>query len=128
MHSTGPQGIQQPCQSVNHSRVVVKLNVRPPRTAAEYFARPPRQRESLIKSAHVLSAMRAESVSLRKASREHGVSPETVRRYAGAALRKTSRGTYKARANDTILRPLVLPTPDGLTEIVTRNSRIAARG
>ncbi len=97
-----------------------------PRTAAQYIARPARQRESLQKSAHVLTAMRSEKISLAKAAREHGISPKTVRRYAGSALRKGSRGTYRARATDTILRALIIPTPEGLTEIATRDSRSAS--
>lgn len=96
-----------------------------PRTAAQYFSRPTRQRESLAKTAHVLSAMRSEGLSLRKASREVGISSQTVRRHAGAALRKTQSGTYKARASDRMLRVLVLPTPSGLAEIATRDSRVA---
>lgn len=96
-----------------------------PRTAAQYFSRPTRQRESLAKTAHVLSAMRSEGLSLRKASREVGISSQTVRRHAGAALRKTKSGIYKARASDRMLRVLVLPTPSGLAEIATRDSRVA---
>ncbi len=69
--------------------------------------------------------MRTEKVSLRQASREHGVSPATVLRHGKAALRKTSRGTYAARARDRLLRVLVLPTPTGLAEIATLDSRAA---
>ena len=96
-----------------------------PRTAAQYFAQPKRKRESLQKAAHVLSAMRTEGISLHAASREHSVSPRTVLRHAGAALRKTSRGTYAARKSDRLLRVLVLPTADGLAEIATMDSRAA---
>lgn len=95
---------------------------RSPRTA-QFFGRPQRQRESLLKTAHVLTTMRREEISLRRAAREHGVSPKTVQHYAGAALRKTAKGTYKVRARDTMLRPLVLPTSGGLAEVVTRDSR-----
>ena len=97
---------------------------RAPRTATQFFARPIRQRESLAKTAHVLSAMRSEGLSLRKASREVGISSQTVRRHAGAALRKTKSG-IKARASDRMLRVLLLPTPSGLAEIATRDSRVA---
>lgn len=70
--------------------------------------------------------MRSEKLSLRKAALERGISPKTVLRYAGSSLRKTSRGKYKVRASDTILRPLVIPTSDGLAEIATRDSRSAS--
>jgi DNA-binding CsgD family transcriptional regulator len=99
---------------------------KPPRTVAEYLARAPRQRESMIKTAHVLTAMRTEGLSLRKAARELGVSPSTVQRYAGSALRKSSRGTYKARVSDGVLRVLVIPTPSGLVEVAVRDSRTAS--
>ena len=95
------------------------------RSAAQYFAQPKRKRESLQKAAHVLSAMRTEGISLHAASREHSVSPRTVQRHAGAALRKTSRGTYMPRKSDRLLRVLVIPTPDGLAEIATMDSRAA---
>lgn len=96
-----------------------------PRTAAQYFARPSRQRESLVKTAHVLSLMRSDGTSLRKAAREHGISAATVRRYAGKTLRKTAGGKYKARASDRILRVLVIPTTNGIGEVCTRDSRSA---
>jgi hypothetical protein len=95
------------------------------RSPAQYFAQPKRKRESLQKAAHVLSAMRTEGISLHAASREHSVSPRTVQRHAGPALQKTSRGTYKARKSDRLLRVLVLPTPGGLAEIATMDSRAA---
>ncbi|HEY1866745.1 MAG TPA: hypothetical protein VGG70_00520 [Candidatus Cybelea sp.] len=69
--------------------------------------------------------MRTEKLSLSRASREEGVSPATVLRHAKSALRKTSQGRYKARKSDRLLRPLVIPTPDGLAEIATRDSRAA---
>jgi hypothetical protein len=95
------------------------------RSAAQYFAQPQRRQETLKKAAHVLSAMRTEKVSLRQASLEQGISPSTVLRHAKAGLRKTSRGTYMARASDRLLRVLVLPTPGGLAEIATMDSRAA---
>ena len=70
--------------------------------------------------------MRTEGLSLHAASREHSVSPKTVRRHARSALRKASQGTYKARKSDRLLRVLVIPTPDGLAEIATLDSRAAS--
>ena len=99
--------------------------VRKLRTPAEYFALPKRQQEAQKKAAHVLSAMRTENVSLYRAAREHEISPKTVLKHARSALLKTSRGTYKARARDAIIRVLVLPTPRALAEIATLDSRSA---
>ena len=62
---------------------------------------------------------------MRRAAREEGISPATVLRHAGKALRKTSGGTYEARKSDRLLRVLILPTPAGLAEIATLDSRAA---
>ena len=88
---------------------------------------PPQKRwqESQLKSARVLSAMRTQGLSLRRATAEERVAPATVLRHAKAALRKTSQGRYKARKSDRLLRPLVVPTTQGLAEIATRDSRAA---
>jgi hypothetical protein len=97
-----------------------------PRTAEQYFAQPARRQESQKRAAHVLSDMRTWGASLTQASREHSISPATVRRYAGSALRKTPRGKYAARARDTLPRVLLLPTNRGLAEIATKDSRTAS--
>ena len=86
-----PSGLVLLWQSVNQSREAVKAKRKAPRTAAQYFSRPTRQRESLAKTAHVLSAMRSEGISLRKASRELGVSSQTVRRHAGASAAQDAK-------------------------------------
>jgi hypothetical protein len=100
---------------------------RKPRTPAQYFAQPKRRQETLKKSVKVILEMRTAKVSLRQASLAHDISPATVLRHAKGALRKTSRGTYAARARDSLLRVLVLPAPDGLAEIATMDSRAATR-
>jgi hypothetical protein len=78
-----------------------------------------------LKLARVATAMRADGLSLTRAAREESISPATVLRHAKGSLRKTSCGTYKARASDRLLRVLVIPTPQGLAEIATRDSRAA---
>jgi hypothetical protein len=98
-----------------------------PRSAEQYFLRPKRTQESILKAARVLTAMRNEKVSLRTAAAEYSISPQTVKRYAGSGLRKTPNGTYKARASDRMLRVLVIPGQDGkMVEIATRDSRSAS--
>ena len=98
---------------------------KPPRTAAQYFAKPSRQRASLIKTAHVITAMRRDGLSLKEAAREIGIRPETVQRHAGYALRKSKSGKYEARGSDTLLRPIVVVAPGGLREIVVGDSASA---
>lgn len=92
------------------------------RTAAQYFAQTKRRQTTLKKTAHVVTEMRTGNVSLRQASIAHAIAPTTVLRHAKSALRKTARGTYAARGRDRLLRVVVVPTPDGLAEIATRDS------
>lgn len=99
---------------------------RKPRTPTQYFAQPKRQQQSQLKAARVVSTMRMEKISLTRAAHEEGISPATVRRHARSALRKTSQGTYKARASDRMVRVLVIPAPNGLAEIATLDSRAAS--
>jgi hypothetical protein len=71
--------------------------------------------------------MRADGVSLSRASREFGLDPQVVRRLAGPALRKRANGRYTTKASDRLLRVIVIPTSDGLREIATRDSREATK-
>lgn len=75
---------------------------------------------------HVIARMRAEAVSLRKASREFGVNPRLVLALGGSALRKRRDGHYVARPKDRLLRVLAVPTPNGLAEVALRDSRQAS--
>ncbi len=62
-----------------------------------------------------------------QASREYGIDRRKVLRLAGSALRKTARGTYVAKRRDSLLRILVVPTPDRLREVALRDSRQASQ-
>ena len=72
------------------------------------------------KVAKVISRMRSRRTSLRKASREIGVSPRTVIRRAASALKKNESGRYSAT-------PLLVPTPEGPRAIAVRNSNDASQ-
>ncbi len=84
-----------------------------------------KKQEYLKRTAHVISSMRAEGISLRRAAHDQGISPQTVLRHGRSALRKNASGQYRARTSDKMLRVLVLPTPQGLAEIATRDSASA---
>jgi hypothetical protein len=98
----------------------------PPRTAEEYFARSERFQDTWTRVEHAVSKMRADDISLQQASREFGLSPGTVIRWGGSALRKRRDGRYAARPTDNLLRVLVILTSGGLREFAVRDSRQAS--
>jgi len=100
------------------------MKKRKPKRRSGQGKRKPRPATQL-KLARVVTAMRTAGVSLTVASREEGISPATVLRHAKSAVRKTSQGRYKARKSDRLQRVLVIPTPGGLAEIATLDSRSA---
>jgi hypothetical protein len=75
----------------------------------------------------VVSTMRSEKTSLQNAAQEQSISPRTVKRWAGSALQKRSNGKWVAKKNDTLLRLLTIPGPDGKREIGVRGSRKATQ-
>ena len=97
-----------------------------PRTAEQYFAKPPRLQELWNRITHVIAKMRAGKVSLHQASQEFGVDPRTVIKRGGSALKKSAKGRYEAKKSDRLLRVLVVPTHDGTREIAVRGSRSAS--
>jgi hypothetical protein len=90
---------------------------RAPRTAEQLAVRPERFKSVWDRIIGVVSKMRGEKVSLEKASRESGVSPRTVKRWAGSALQKSSSGKWSPNKDDTLLRVLIVQTPEGRREI-----------
>jgi hypothetical protein len=95
------------------------------RTGKQYFAKPTRFQDLWDRVVSVISKLRSEGTSLKQTSREMRVSPRTVLRYGGSALRKGADGRYQAKKSDRLLRVLMLPGPDGPREIALRGSRAA---
>jgi hypothetical protein len=100
---------------------------RAPRTAAQYNAKPEKFKDMWDRVVTVVSKMRSESASLQKAAQESGVSPSTVKRWAGSALQKRTNGKWVAKKSDALLRVLMIPMPDGTHEVAVRNSRQATQ-
>ncbi len=98
-----------------------------PRTTKSFFNLPEEEQDRWAQVTHVISKMRAERVSLTKASQEFGLDRQTVLRLAEAALRKQSNGRYSARSRDSLLRVLVIPTAEGLGEIAVCDSERASQ-
>jgi hypothetical protein len=97
-----------------------------PRTLTEYLAKSESFRDRWNNITHVISKMRADRVSLRDASNEFGLTPQTVLRWGGSALRKRAKGEYAAKSSDELLRVLVIPTSKGLQEVAVADSRQAS--
>jgi hypothetical protein len=103
----------------------LRVRVAVPRTAKQFFARPKEFQETWTAVTHVISKMRSDRASLRKASREFDLDPRVVARLGKSALRKRKNGQYVAKRSDKLLRILAIPTPDGVREIAVRDSRQA---
>jgi hypothetical protein len=94
--------------------------------AKQYLAKPPRFQNLWDRVVSVISKIRSQRTSLQQTSRELGISPRTVLRYGGSALKKGPSGRYQATKTDRLLRMLMLPTPGGPREIAIRSSRAAS--
>ena len=84
-----------------------------------------RENETRIRAFRALAAMR-QGASISRAGRENGITPRTIKRYVGAALRQDrSGGRIRARKSDRLLRYLQIPGPNGPIEITARGSKQA---
>lgn len=100
---------------------------RAPRSIEDFFAMSERAQDTWTRATHVVAKMRSDKASLPEAAREYGINPRTVARLVRPALKKGANGRYAARAKDSLLRVLVIPTTDGLREIGLRDSRQASQ-
>jgi hypothetical protein len=107
-------------------RKIKSRRERVPTTARQYFSRSRKFQETWDSVGHVISKMRAEGVSLRRASEEFGIDSDTVLKFGRPALRKQRNGNYVARKTDRQLRVLSVPTSKGRRGIAVRDSRQAS--
>ncbi len=99
---------------------------RVPTTARRYYSRSRKFQETWDSVAHVISKMRSERVSLRKASKEFGIDPNIVLKLGRSALRKQRNGKFAAKKTDRLLRIMSVLTPKGRREVAIRDSRQAS--
>jgi hypothetical protein len=97
-----------------------------PRNTQQYLNKPPRFQNLWDRVVSVVSKIRSQSTSLQQTSREMLVSPRTVLRYGGSALKKSANGRYQAKKSDRLLRMLMVPSHEGPREIAVRDSRQAS--
>ena len=80
-------------------------------------------RERALKA---LAAMR-HGETLSRAARDNGVTPRTIKRYAGSALVQDRPGRrIRAKKSDRLARYLQIPGPDGARDITVRGSKAAS--
>jgi len=94
-----------------------------PRTEAQYLSKPEKFKETWDRVLSVISKMRSGEVSLTQASRDTGISPRTVTKWGKSALQKRKSGKYTVKKSDTLLRLVIIPTPEGPREIAVRGSK-----
>lgn len=87
----------------------------------------PSEREARGKVLKALSLMRNDSLSVGRAAREVGTTPNAIRRYAGTALEKDARGRYTAKHFDRLARSMTFYTDRGRITLDVRDSRCASR-
>jgi len=97
------------------------------RSAAQLAAMRPSAAETRARALDALSKMRREGVSLSRAARDAGTTPNSVRRYAGEAIMRTDRGREVARPRDGLYRRMEILTPDGKIALDVTDSRTASR-
>jgi hypothetical protein len=68
--------------------------------------------------------MRTENVSFTKAAKQAGLNPRTALRLGRSGFRKR-HGQYQPKRSDGLLRPVVIPTPEGTRLIGVRDLRQA---
>jgi hypothetical protein len=85
-----------------------------------------RQKEARTRALHALAAMR-HGVSISHAARDNGVTPRTIRRYAGSALvQDRPGGRIRATKSDRLVRYLQIPGPNGPKDVTVHGSKAAS--
>lgn len=96
------------------------------RTVEEFLAQPQWRQDRWNNVVHAVTKMRSHEVSLPVAAQEFGISPGTVVRLAGSALRRLPSGRYVAKARDSLLRVVDVLTYADVHAIALRDSRLAS--
>lgn len=90
------------------------------------IARSEREKEARTRTLRALSAMR-HGASISRAARENGVTPRTIKRYAGSALvQNRPGGRIRATKGDRLVRYLQIPGPSGPKDVTVRGSKAAS--
>jgi hypothetical protein len=80
------------------------------------------EQEARLRAFDALHAMRTDGLSLTRAARRAGTTPNNVRRHVGPAL-DLERGRYRAKRGDKLPAIMVVVGPQGPVEVVVTGSR-----
>jgi hypothetical protein len=80
------------------------------------------EQEARLRAFDALHSMRTEGLSLRRAARRAGTTPNNVRRHAGPAL-EFDRGRYRAKRGDRLPAAMTVIGPQGPVEVIVTGSR-----
>jgi hypothetical protein len=83
----------------------------------------PSAREARARALDALSLMRRDGLSLAKASRRAGTTPETVIRYAGEGLERRGKGRFSVKTGDRLFAHMPALTTEGPRELDVRGYR-----
>jgi hypothetical protein len=99
----------------------------PPRSLDEFNAMSKDDQESWIHTTNVISKMRSDDLSLKRAAKDQGAELKRVARWRVRALKRRHNRSYSVSKTDSLLRVLQVATPDGVGEVATKSSRYARR-
>lgn len=86
----------------------------------------PAERQARSRALEAVQLMRREGLSLSRAAKRAGTTPNAVRRHAGSALELRGRH-YRAKPYDRLVREMHFLTPQGLSVLPVRDSRSASK-
>ena len=86
----------------------------------------PSERQARSRALEAVQVMRRDGLSLSRAAKQAGTTPNAVRRHAGQALERRGR-RYRARAYDRLVREMHFLTGQGLVVLPVRDSRSASK-
>jgi hypothetical protein len=96
---------------------------RPPATGARsLLGMRASEQEARLRAFDALHSMRTERLSLTRAARRAGTTPNNVRRHVGPAL-DYEHGRYRARSGDRLPAAMTVIGPQGPVEVVVTGSR-----
>ncbi len=85
------------------------------------------ERQARDRTLDALQLMRREGLSLARAARRAGTTPNAIHRHAGRALERTGSGTYRAKPYDRMVRQIRFLTREGVIVLPVRDSRSASK-